>query len=102
MGKDTIYRQDAIDAVNNAFDRETLLMGFVRSIAVKAIRDLPSAEPDNAALHDSCTDCPLYDHDRHRCPRFNKVIPTTIQEILDTQTQRWIPVTERMPEEDGA
>ena len=44
---DTIYRQAAIDAVNNAFDRETLLTGFVRSIAVKAIRDVPTIQPDD-------------------------------------------------------
>ena len=43
--KDAISRQAAIDAVNNAFDRETLLTGFVRSIAVRAIRDMPSAQP---------------------------------------------------------
>lgn len=52
---------------------------------------------DSSALHESCTDCPLYDHDRHRCPRFNRVIPTA---ILDAQ-QRWIPVSERLPEEMG-
>jgi len=40
--KDPIERQDAIDAVNNAFDRETLLMGFVRLIAVRAIRGVQS------------------------------------------------------------
>ena len=43
---DLISRQAAIDAVNSAFDRETLLTGFVRSIAVRAIRDMPSAQPD--------------------------------------------------------
>jgi hypothetical protein len=48
----------------------------------------------SSAWHASCTDCPLYDHDRHRCPRFNKVIPTA---ILDAQ-QRWIPCSERLPE----
>lgn len=42
---DLISRQAAIDAVNNAFDRETLLSGFVRSIAVRAIRNMPSVEP---------------------------------------------------------
>jgi DNA-directed RNA polymerase subunit RPC12/RpoP len=42
---DLISRQAAIDAVNNAFDRETLLTGFVRSIAVRAIRDMPTAQP---------------------------------------------------------
>ena len=43
---DLIERQAAIKAVNNAFDRETLLTGFVRSIAVRAIRDMPSAQPE--------------------------------------------------------
>ena len=43
---DLISRQAAIDAVNNAFDRETLLMGtgFVQSIIVRAIRDMPPAQ----------------------------------------------------------
>ena len=44
---DLIERQAAIEAVNNAFDRETLLTGFVRSIAVRAIRDVPTIEPDD-------------------------------------------------------
>ena len=44
--EDLISRKSAIDAVNNAFDRETLLTGFVRSIAVRAIRDMPSAQPE--------------------------------------------------------
>ena len=43
---DLISRQAAIDAVNNAFDRETLLTGFVRSIAVRAIRDMQPAQPE--------------------------------------------------------
>lgn len=55
---DLINRQVAIEAINNAFDRETLLTGFVRSIAVRVIRDMPSTQPE----------------------------------------QRWIPVTERLPE----
>jgi len=45
--EDLISRQAAIDAVNNAFDRETLLTGFVRSIAVRAIRDVPTIQPDD-------------------------------------------------------
>ena len=44
---DMINRQAAIDAVNNAFDRETLLTEFVRSIAVRAIRDVPTIQPDD-------------------------------------------------------
>ena len=49
--EDTISRQTAIDAVNNAFDRETLLTGFVRSIAVRAIRNMPSAQPERKTGH---------------------------------------------------
>ena len=77
---------------------------------IDAVRSVPSAEPEsrrewymkgyrdaqNAALHESCTDCPLYDHDRHNCPRFNKVIPATI----DAAKPRWIAVEEALPEDD--
>ena len=56
-----IERQATIDAVNNAFDRETLLAVFVRSIALRAIRDMPSVQPE----------------------------------------PQWIPVSERVPTEDG-
>lgn len=48
---DLISRQATIDAVNNAFDRETLLTGFVRSIALRAIRDMPSAQPEPQEGH---------------------------------------------------
>jgi len=59
----------------------------------------------NVKLHESCTDCPLYDKDNHRCPRFNAVIPTAIEDALaellsEQPEQRWIPVSERLPEED--
>ena len=41
---DLIRRQDAIDAINKALDRETLLNSFVRKIAVDAVNVLPSAQ----------------------------------------------------------
>lgn len=44
-------------------------------------------------VHESCEDCPLYDKERHNCPRFNKVIPRTIAETV----QGWIPCSERLP-----
>jgi len=40
-----IYLDDAIDAANKAFDRETLLNRFVRKVAIDAIKQLPSAQP---------------------------------------------------------
>lgn len=40
---DLISRQDAIDAIQKAYDRETLLYRFVRGIATKTLNNLPSA-----------------------------------------------------------
>lgn len=54
-----------------------------------------SCDYQRTETHDSCTDCPLYDHDRHNCPRFNRVIPATIE----AAKPRWIPVTEALPED---
>lgn len=66
-----------------------------------ALRHMPSAKPEEIALralHESCTDCPLYDKDRHRCPRFNKVIPETLREVISAQPERkkgkWIQTDE--------
>ena len=43
---DTISRQAAIDAIESAFDRETILNRFVRKIAISAVRKLPPAQPE--------------------------------------------------------
>lgn len=43
---DLIDRQAAIDAIENAFDRETILNRFVRKIAISAVRLLPSEQPE--------------------------------------------------------
>ena len=53
---DTIDRQAAIDAIESAFDRETILNRFVRKIAISAVRKLPSAQPDIIR----CKDCKYY------------------------------------------
>lgn len=100
---DVIYRKQALDICNGAID---LWHGQLGEGALAAVRDriseLPPAQPEEIALHESCTDCPLYDKDRYRCPRFNKVIPETLRELQLAQSeQRWIPVSERLPEEDG-
>ena len=41
-----IDRQAAIDAIENAFDRETILNRFVRKIAISAVKLLPSVQPE--------------------------------------------------------
>ena len=40
-----IRKQDAIDAVNRALDRETLLNRLVRKVAIDAIRIVPPVQP---------------------------------------------------------
>jgi len=57
------------------------------------MRDLISRQ----AANEWCTDCKEYDQDRHCCPRWNRVIRNTVEEIK--AEHRWIPVTERLPEE---
>ena len=42
-----IDRQTAIDEINKALDRETLLNSFVRKIAVEAVKKMPSADVVN-------------------------------------------------------
>jgi len=35
-----------------------------------------------------CTDCKEYNHEKHCCPRFNKVIQTTLEEMRSEQPVR--------------
>ena len=54
---------------------------------------LPSAQPETDSF---CTDCKEYDQERHFCPRFDRVIKKTIEEMK--AEQRWIPCSERLPD----
>ena len=82
---DLISRQDAIDVADAIWsvtgDKNVAKVWY-------QIKDLPSAQPEERALHESCTDCPLYDKDRHSCPRFNKVIPETLRELQSAQSEQ--------------
>ena len=99
--RDTIYREEAIKKIAEhlGVPAENWM-----KIAEEWIKDVPSAaQPEERALHESCTDCPLYDKNRNSCPRFNKVIPEVLREVQPEQ--RWIPCSEETgdgyPEEDG-
>ena len=59
--------------------------------------DLDELPSERSELNEWCTDCKEYDQERHCCPRFNRVIRETVEEIK--AEHRWIPVTERVPEE---
>lgn len=66
---DLISRQKAIDAIKTS--------RYLVDAMEKIIR-LPSAQPE---LDEWCTDCKEYDQERHCCPRFTRVIKTTVDEL---------------------
>lgn len=82
MSDDLISRRKAIDAIAE--------MGFKKTSTVKAIlcrlETLPSEQPEYH-LDEWCTDCKEYDHERHCCPRFNRVIRATLQEVQAEQPE---------------
>lgn len=54
------------------------------------IANMPSVQPNT---DEWCTDCKEYDHDRHCCPRWNRVIRETLKdaqaEIIRCRDCRW-------------
>ena len=91
---DCISRQAAIDAIQ----KWGLIDGLSEGQAIEILADeekVPSAQPD---LDEWCTDCSEYDHERHCCPRFNKVIREAVEEVKAQPEQRWISCKERLPD----
>ena len=70
--------QELREAADNSTGEETL--SELARIAADEIEKLT-----DTMLHESCTDCPLYDKVNHKCPRFNAVIPRVIKEIQDNK-----------------
>ena len=79
---------------------------LLKGVAVYADREFKNAlnlavvalEQQEKAFDEWCTDCKEYDHNRHCCPRFSKVIRGALDKV---KRQRWIPVTERLPKKAG-
>lgn len=91
---DLISRQAAIDAIENAFDRETILNRFVRKIAISAVRLLPSAEPEKVCIANiTLSEEQVREAVEKAKSEIVQVFPSTQPE------QQWIPVSERLPEE---
>lgn len=67
--------------------------GFNTAIvaALIQIKRIPSARFE-IHFDEWCEDCKEYDHDKHCCPRFNKVIRQTVAEMKEAQpkTGKWI------------
>lgn len=65
-------------------------------MAIAALKKQEKAEDE------WCTDCKEYSHERHCCPRFNRVIRETVEECKkEWANEGWVPVSEKPPEEDG-
>lgn len=63
-------------------------------MAIKALEQQPCYNPD-----EWCRTCSEYDHEKHCCPRFNRVIRNAVEEMKQPKTGHWIPVSERLPED---
>ena len=81
-----ISRQAAIDAVWNCSELQPKNKLIEKVDAIKSIIMVPSAQPEYR-LDEWCTDCKEYDHERHCCPRFNRVIRATLQEVQAEQPE---------------
>lgn len=62
--------------------------------AIEALEQEPCYNPD-----EWCHDCSEYNHDKHCCPRYNKVIRNTVEEMKQPKTGHWILVSEGLPED---
>lgn len=62
------------------------------------VEDILSDAQSEPHYDEWCTDCKEYDHERHCCPRWNRVIRETLKDAQPEQ--RWIPVSERLPEDE--
>ena len=98
-GEDTVYveRDDVLKALEqqqpieceNAISREAAIdivkhecgewKGLSKEI-VKQFNGLPPVQPKYNP-DEWCHNCSEYDHDKHCCPRFNRVIRNTVEEI---------------------
>ena len=59
-----IRKADAIDEVNHALDRETILFSFVRKVAISALKKMPSAD---VAPVVRCKDCLFFTTEKSCC-----------------------------------
>lgn len=79
----TIKRDAAIREMRelcNVHHTEKLHIGAI----VQTLEKMDNAEPDYR-MDEFCTQCKEYDQQKHCCPRFNHVIRTTLEEVIQAQ-----------------
>lgn len=84
---DLISRAEAIEALKRLrYHRQLDSDRYVITDCEDAILALPSAQPDT---DEWCHDCKEYDHERHCCPRWNRVIRETLKDARPCDTCRY-------------
>lgn len=71
---DTISRQGVLRLLNAVPSEEFA----TKAMLISGVKALPSAQPD---LDEWCRDCKEYDQERHSCPRWNRVIRQTVEDL---------------------
>lgn len=73
---DLISRQAAIDEIKALYEWHEIV---TEDRAIDHFKRLPSAQPE-CNLDEWCHDCKEYDKEKNRCPRWNRVIRTALEE----------------------
>ena len=80
--EDLIKRSDAIKAIDdlpNAYDEWG--DAYDKAYIIETLEEVPAVEPwDLYDCDEWCRDCKEYDTEKHNCPRWNRVIRSTIEE----------------------
>lgn len=100
QSQDTIDRQSTIETIHKAIyalfndteepmtEKDKLLLTVNKAVST-AVRNLPASQPEYS-MDEWCTDCKEYDHEKHCCPRFNRVIRETVAEVKENASEREI------------
>lgn len=90
---DIISRDVALDDFNSIkptnYEKGSYKHGIAVGISLctVAIKTQASADP---GLDEWCTDCKEYDQEKHSCPRWNRVIRETLNDMPERKTGMWI------------
>ena len=84
---DLIDRHAVINTIYRRADADGYVCYKVEEME-EIINALPSVQPDYR-LDEWCTDCSEYDHEKHCCPRWNRVIRNTLKDVQADRADIW-------------
>lgn len=98
QSEDAISRAETVQFLinhSNDFEDAKIRMAFqAASSLVNNPHNLPTVSP-KYNTSEWCHDCSEYNQDKHCCPRYNKVIRNTVEEIKEPKIGHWIRVTDK-------